>query len=239
MHCAAYNGNVAIMKYFLSKGENINQPSHTGATSLQFSLYVENPKLEMVKLLIDNGANVKAADEKKWQTLHSSANLGIPNTILKYLIDSGSDVNAIDYRGRSPLTIAIDYNKVETAKFLLANGAKANVKVSGKSALRKSFEKNFHDLTALIMESLRKELKPKVFASDCQDCSEFMKKCKICSLKSECPVCAEQKIGTFAFVPCGHAQTCLACTNILIDTSYNPKCPFCRESIDNYITVFS
>jgi len=73
--------------------------------------------------------------------LHPSANLGTPNTILKFLIEHGCDVNAIDADGRSPLTTAIDYNKVETAKFFLANGAKANIKVKGQSALRKSFEK--------------------------------------------------------------------------------------------------
>ena len=93
--------------------------------------------------------------------MHPSANLGIPNTVLKFLIDHGCDVNAIDADGRSPLTIAIDYKKVDTAKFLLANGAKANIKVKGKSALRKSFEKGLNDVTALLMESLRKELKMK------------------------------------------------------------------------------
>ena len=84
-------------------------------------------------------------------------------------------MNAIDTDGRSPLTIAIDYKKVETAKFLLANGAKANIKVKGQSALRKSFEKGLHDVTALLMESLRKELKmkAKVFENDCQDSRMF------------------------------------------------------------------
>ena len=67
IHCAAYNGNIAIMKYFISKGENINQPAGNEATPLHYSLYTENPKLEMVKLLVENGANTKAFDSmKKW-----------------------------------------------------------------------------------------------------------------------------------------------------------------------------
>ena len=87
IHCAAYNGNVAIMNYFISKGVNINQPAGNEATPLHYSLYTENPKLEMVKLLVENGANTKAFDSmKKWQPLHPSANLGIPISILKFLI---------------------------------------------------------------------------------------------------------------------------------------------------------
>ena len=84
IHCAAYKGNTSIMKYFISKGENINQPSITEATPLNFSLYTENSKLEMVKLLIENGANTKASDtwNNKLQPLHSSAVFGISNTIL-------------------------------------------------------------------------------------------------------------------------------------------------------------
>ena len=84
-------------------------------------------------------------------------------------------MNALDARGRSPLTIAIDYNNVEAAKIFLANGAKPNIKVFGISALRKSFEKGLNDVTALLMESLRKELKmkAKVFENDCQDSRMF------------------------------------------------------------------
>ena len=89
-----------VAKYFLSKGEDINQPCSANATPLLHSLYNENPKLEMVKLLVENGANTKAFDSlKKWQPLHPSANLGIPNTVLKFLINNGCDVNAIDIHG--------------------------------------------------------------------------------------------------------------------------------------------
>ena len=82
-------------------------------------------------------------------------------------------------------------------------------------------------------------MKAKVYGNECQDCLEVVKKCKTCLLENECVLCTEEKIGTFALVPCGHAKTCFACTNILLDTSNNPKCPFCRESIDNFVTVFS
>jgi hypothetical protein len=60
---------------------------------------------ESVRLLIDAGVNVNARNEADFTALHCAAFVGA-NEIVQYLAEHGADLNARDWRGRTPFRIA-------------------------------------------------------------------------------------------------------------------------------------
>ena len=79
------------------KGKFINNMNHAGWTPLMSA--AENDHPEMVKWLIDNGANVNAGMRSKWTALHSAA-LNGNFECLKLLLENGGDKssNALNRR---------------------------------------------------------------------------------------------------------------------------------------------
>ena len=61
---------------------------------------------DIVKLLIDHGADVAAQDETRSTPLHLAAYCGSTETVL-LLIDNSADVTARDRRNRTPLHLAL------------------------------------------------------------------------------------------------------------------------------------
>ncbi|MFP3022610.1 MAG: ankyrin repeat domain-containing protein, partial [Wolbachia sp.] len=61
--------------------------------------------LNIVKLLVNNGADINAKDNEGWTSLHWAVQLGSLN-VVKYLVEKGADVNALTADGRAPLDIA-------------------------------------------------------------------------------------------------------------------------------------
>lgn len=59
--------------------------------------------------------------------LHLAAKLG-NQEIIQSLLDAGADVNATDKEGKSVLVYSVLAKKVETAKFLISNGADASIR---------------------------------------------------------------------------------------------------------------
>ena len=77
--------------------------------------------VDVVKVLIQEGADVNAVDEDKMTTLHVVAQYGHID-IVKLLIQNGADVNAVSKDGRTALHEAAWSGHVDVAKVLLENG---------------------------------------------------------------------------------------------------------------------
>jgi ankyrin repeat protein len=60
---------------------------------------------EAVKVLVEAGADVNAANEAEYTALHAAAFRGW-NEVVQYLVEHGANLNARDYRGRTPFRIA-------------------------------------------------------------------------------------------------------------------------------------
>jgi ankyrin repeat protein len=179
---AAYVGSIEAMKMLLQDGASVDAQSQSGATALIWSATnlakvrllidhganvnlatkrrrtallvaaMSDPSAEIVKLLIEKGADPKAVDFLKTTSLRA-ATLGNDTDTIRILIDAGVDVNAADLPGISPLMMAAGWNGNRSAvEILLAKGANAKAvsrPVMGLPARNGASE--FGSLTALIM----------------------------------------------------------------------------------------
>ena len=58
-----------------------------------------------VRLLLEAGADINAANEADFTALHGAAYRGL-NEVIEYLVAAGADIDARDFRGRTPYRIA-------------------------------------------------------------------------------------------------------------------------------------
>ena len=95
---------------------------------------LEEKRLEMTKLLLSNGADVKAVDEDNWTALIWAAWTGMP-TVVEELVKAGSDVNALDNKKQSALMIAAQRGNDKVVEILINAGADRTLKnEDGKGA---------------------------------------------------------------------------------------------------------
>ena len=120
----AKEGDIEAAKMFLAEGMNINACDEKGQSALmQASLWGQ---VEMVKLLLDKGADAKIRSKETQGTALMEAVAGQHPNIIRLLAQNGADVNARDILNRSPLHIACMWDFVEVAKVLMELGAKTD-----------------------------------------------------------------------------------------------------------------
>lgn len=141
------SGNAASVKEFLAKGAKVDDTDERGESALMKAAWMG--KLEIVKILIDAGANAKQTDKYSYTPLMKAiqgaqafskdgkpmfAGSDYENT-MKVLIASGVKINATNHVGATALQIALDespfHGDAETVgrlvKILLEGGADPNV----------------------------------------------------------------------------------------------------------------
>src|ERR1700678_1055406 len=181
---AAYAGSLDAMKILLTNGAGVNAQSQSGATALIWAATdlakvrllidhganvnlatkrrrtallvaaMSDPSAEIVKLLLDKGADLKAVDFLKTTPLRA-ATLGNDTETIRMLIEAGVDVNAADLPGISPLMMAAGWNgNTRAVQLLLAKGA--NAKAASRPVMGlpvRNGASEFGSLTALIMSA--------------------------------------------------------------------------------------
>jgi uncharacterized protein len=92
---------------------------------------------EAVRLLLDAGSDVNAVNEADFTALHGAAFRGL-NEVVQILVDRGAEINARDFRGRTPFRIAEGAKQSfqfqaypETAEFIKSLGADSRLGVPG------------------------------------------------------------------------------------------------------------
>lgn len=130
------------VKEFLKNGDAVNALHHTGEAPLHLAIYGKR-NIEMVKLLVEHGADINFAEtEEKWTPLHYAARYGCVD-IIDYLIKLGVELNSCNEDGDTPIQIAVALNSddewrdyKEAVKLLISAGANLNnVNMNGKTAL--------------------------------------------------------------------------------------------------------
>lgn len=95
----------------------------------------DSRKLDFVKLLVEQGANVQAMNDCQYTALHFAALQGDESIVDALFETSRPDINAKNNNRETPLMLAIEEGHAEVVKNLLERGANPNLKnVFGKTA---------------------------------------------------------------------------------------------------------
>lgn len=119
IHTAAADGDTAMVeKLIKAQPDLVNLKDNDGATPLHHA--AAKGQLAVVKLLIDNKADVNAQKNDGVTPLHVAAALGYKDIVVA-LLDAKADACAVDKKGRTPLSIAKAGGKTEIENILRAH----------------------------------------------------------------------------------------------------------------------
>lgn len=125
-------GDPAKARALVAKGANVNARSKQGRTPLM-NAAAQDGAFESVKLLVDKGADVNAADRLPnfttggvGSTPLMLAARGIDSRATKYLLEHGANAKAADSAGGTALLAAARQGSVANVQLLIAAGADVN-----------------------------------------------------------------------------------------------------------------
>jgi ankyrin repeat protein len=148
LHLATKTGSLEAIKLLLARGARVNQTTLRGDTALHIAvLYavaqprqmitekdpkIHNKSLQVIRLLLENGANMNASSSFVSTPLHLAISSD-RNDLCRLLLESGPgrsrpDANTPDTRGNTPLQRIVEGENVQLAKWVLNAGGNVNVK---------------------------------------------------------------------------------------------------------------
>ena len=114
-------GSLADVRYLVDKGADANDKNDGDRTVLMDAVTRNDP--EMVRFLIERGADVKIRTTENNCCVLGEAARWANAEIVQLLIEHGADVNNVDTMGMTPLLYAATHDNVEAAQMLIENGA--------------------------------------------------------------------------------------------------------------------
>ncbi|MCL5436966.1 MAG: ankyrin repeat domain-containing protein [Candidatus Dependentiae bacterium] len=156
LHSAVIRGNIEQAKALLEEGININATNKRGETVLHIAVHGSSglgtlSRLDVVRFLLENNADVNAKDYVGWTPLHEALAWDMNLDIIKALVNKGARIFVAEKRGYTPLHFACAHAGVETVKFLLAMGASVDSKNKlGETALDVALRRQRGDILDLL-----------------------------------------------------------------------------------------
>ncbi|WP_306604340.1 ankyrin repeat domain-containing protein [Azonexus sp.] len=120
----AWEGNIELMRLFISRGAEINHLNANGESALALAAWRGN--LDAAKWLVERGARINAAP-RQWSPLHYAVFAG-HTEMVDYLIGLGADIDALTTNGSSVLMMAVYEGREAMARKLIEQGARRDVK---------------------------------------------------------------------------------------------------------------
>ena len=98
---------VELLRCLLNAGANVNHINRSGCTHLQDLLMSSTIKTDLIEELWNHGANLNLHERYEgWTLLHAGIAYDIPWVVL-WLLQKGVDIEALSYKGATPLLLAI------------------------------------------------------------------------------------------------------------------------------------
>lgn len=105
----------------ISDVERLNE---CGETPLMTAVRDEQPDMNRVQSLIQDGADINRRDSDGWTALMHANSV----EAIKFLINNRADINAVDDRGRTALIINAEGGESALCKYLVELGADPDIK---------------------------------------------------------------------------------------------------------------
>ncbi|WP_240991892.1 ankyrin repeat domain-containing protein, partial [Wolbachia endosymbiont of Glossina morsitans morsitans] len=143
--------NIRRMKYPSMLIRFVNSADNLGHSPLR--LAIENGNLNIVKYLIENGADYDSLSENDMTLLHIAASCG-QLEVVKYLVaDRGANIEAKDSDGMTPLHTAASRGSIELAKYFVTKRSNVNEKsYKGYTPLHLAAERGFLDTVKYLIK---------------------------------------------------------------------------------------
>jgi ankyrin repeat protein len=114
--------DMTIARYLVEKGADVNL--RTSLSSPLFSACLNN-NADMVRLLLEKGANVNDVFDGIWTPLHGAYNSAV---VTRLLLEAGALVDRVlEKSGRSPLFLAAEWGQTDVVEVLLEYNADVNL----------------------------------------------------------------------------------------------------------------
>ncbi|BFZ16281.1 hypothetical protein BsWGS_19321 [Bradybaena similaris] len=119
MHEVARAWHVDVAKFLIEHGANVNKADNFGRTPLHIAAAVDY--VEMINMLIENNANkeAKTLDENQTPVFYAAKTDAVQSLKTLILKHGCSYKSIVDYKGRTPIHVAAELDRSETARFLL------------------------------------------------------------------------------------------------------------------------
>ncbi|EAW11191.1 NACHT and Ankyrin domain protein [Aspergillus clavatus NRRL 1] len=167
LQCAATSGNVSMFKFLLERGAKLNVETAKGESLLHITPPVNHDCLEILKIALEHGLDIKTTSSQGWMPLHQAVYVGTAVSDLAFdktsdyitlLLSHGADINApaASETAETPLHLAAMAIIPRTAlvSLLLRLGADINAMTSeGKTALHLAAERGRESVFRALLDA--------------------------------------------------------------------------------------
>jgi ankyrin repeat protein len=122
LHLAAFFGHTAAAAALLAKGAEVKARSTNPMQNTPLHAAAAGRQMDLVKLLIDHGADVNARQHGGWTALHAAAQSG-DAALVQMLLENGADVSARADNNQSALDLALTKGHQQVVDLLENRGA--------------------------------------------------------------------------------------------------------------------
>ncbi|XP_005042744.1 PREDICTED: ankyrin repeat and SOCS box protein 3 [Ficedula albicollis] len=132
VHLSAQQGSLECLQILREAGADLNSITTESATTPLF-LAVEYKHPEVVKYLLQHGANVEGSHSwSGWNPLHQASFQG-STEIMQMLLEKGARKDCWDDFGITPLFVAAQYGQLKSLQLLLSHGADVNCQAKDRA----------------------------------------------------------------------------------------------------------
>jgi uncharacterized protein len=114
---ACYFGQFEVARYLVLKGADVNLSSNNGFNVFPIHSAAAGNYTDIVRMLVENGANVNVKQQAGATPLHSAAQNGNLDLLI-LLLENGAEINARMEGGRLPADMAREKGFAEIAEIL-------------------------------------------------------------------------------------------------------------------------
>jgi ankyrin repeat protein len=152
LHSCVHRGNIAIAELLIRNGVNMSAPNKWGVTPLHFAVSDMYPNDELVKLLLDAGADISASCGN-YPTILCAATFHSNTSILHLLLQRGRILTICERDRANLLHTASKHGTAATVRLILEAGV--NIEAtnnSGQTALHCAVQLDSQEIVEVLLE---------------------------------------------------------------------------------------